>query len=137
MAEMRILDAARARGLPLVCTNPDRASPRAGRRQVGPGALAAVYAEWGGTVTLYGKPHRPVFDALASALGVPPHRILMVGDSLEHDVAGARAAGWRTLFVQGGLHAGRFSAADPLPELAALARAEGVPLPDFTLLHAR
>lgn len=136
-AEARILDAARARGLPLVCTNPDRASPRAGRRQVGPGALALAYAERGGAVTLYGKPHRPVFDALADALGVPPPRILMVGDSLEHDVAGARAAGWGTLFVQGGLHADRFAAADPLPALSALARAEGVGMPDYTLRHAR
>jgi ribonucleotide monophosphatase NagD (HAD superfamily) len=36
---------------------------------------------------------------------VDPSRVLMVGDSIEHDVAGANAAGIHSLFVAGGIHA--------------------------------
>lgn len=103
----RMLDVARARRLPLICSNPDRASPRAGGvTVVSPGALAHDYAEAGGEVTFYGKPHLPIFAALQSALGISdPARILMVGDSPEHDIAGAHGAGWHALFIAGGLHA--------------------------------
>ena len=38
-----------------------------------------------------GKPHRPLFDAAAARLGT--RRILMIGDQLETDIAGARRAG--------------------------------------------
>ena len=34
----------------------------------------------------------------------------MVGDSPEHDIAGAHAAGWDSLFIHGGLHAGKHEA---------------------------
>jgi len=134
-AESRMLDAAFDRGLPMVCTNPDRVSPRADRRQVGPGALAHAYADRGGDVTFYGKPHRPVFDALARALDVRPDRILMVGDSLEHDIAGAFDAGWQTLFVQGGLAVADFASGPARPTLARLAG--DAPMPDYTLFHVR
>ena len=39
------------------------------------------------------KPDRRAFHAACSALGVAPERVAMVGDSLRHDVLGARAAG--------------------------------------------
>lgn len=102
-----MMEAARARGLPLICSNPDRASPRAGGVTViSPGALAHEYQDAGGDVTFYGKPHLPIFTALQSALGISdPTRILMVGDSPEHDIAGAHGAGWHALFIAGGLHA--------------------------------
>lgn len=136
-AEWVRLSAALKRGLPLICTNPDRASPRSGAQKVGPGALAHRYAGAGGAVTFYGKPHLPVFRAVERALDSAPGRLLMVGDSLEHDIAGGHAAGWRTLFVQGGLAAGQFDGSDPVPVVAALARAEGTPLPDYTIRIVR
>ncbi|MGR3467787.1 MAG: TIGR01459 family HAD-type hydrolase [Shimia sp.] len=129
------LDVARARGLPVYCTNPDRASPRAGGRTVtSPGALAHAHREAGGQVVFYGKPHTPVFRAMEAALGLPPKALLMVGDSLEHDIAGGVAAGWDTAFVEGGLHAARFTdGQDPDQALAALAHAEDAPMPTYTL----
>lgn len=129
-----LADALRA-DLPLYCANPDRASPRAGgARVMSPGALAHAYAGRGGRVHFYGKPHRPLFDALARALSLEPARLLMVGDSLEHDVAGARAAGWSTLLVQGGLHREAFAAgAAPETAVRALAAANRCPLPDFVI----
>ena len=130
-----VLDTALARGIPVLCTNPDRASPRAGGANVGsPGALAHAHADAGGNVRFYGKPHLPVFRAVGSALGLTSGRILMVGDSLEHDVAGAKGAGWDAVFVEGGLHAAAFGgSAPPETTLARLAAAAGAPLPDYTL----
>ncbi|MDX8355216.1 TIGR01459 family HAD-type hydrolase [Cognatiyoonia sp. IB215182] len=119
---------------PVYCTNPDRASPRAGGLTIiSPGALAHAHVAAGGNVVFYGKPFGAVFQAMARALDVAPARILMVGDSLEHDIAGGHAAGWATAFVEGGLHAGAFTAADRTAALRQLAEQENAPLPDFTL----
>ena len=130
-----ILETARSRGLPVFCTNPDRASPRAGGAQViSPGALAHDLADAGGDVRFYGKPHAPVFRAVETALGLPPEKLLMIGDSLEHDIAGAAGAGWSTLFIRGGLHAEAFAAGRPvLPALSDLVTAHGTPSPTYTL----
>lgn len=121
--------------LPMLCSNPDRAAPRAGGQLVvSPGALAHARAAAGGDVRFYGKPHRPVFDALQRALNCPPERILMIGDSLEHDIAGAHGAGWKTLFIRGGLYGGHFgSSINVGATIEKLAAKYGAPLPDFTL----
>ncbi len=125
---------AKARNLPLVCTNPDRGSPRAdGGIQLSPGALAHEYQNAGGDVTFYGKPHRPIFDALITVLGSLPDRTLMVGDSLEHDIAGGHAAGWKTAFVMGGLHADAFTGGHHEAVTERLARKHASPLPDYLI----
>ena len=126
-----------AAGRPMLCSNPDLASPRMGGRLVpSPGALAAAYERGGGRVAWYGKPHAAVFEATARALGVASGPgLLMVGDSLAHDVAGGAAAGWRTAFVRGGLHADAFArgGGDIGPTIARLAAEAGAPVPDLTL----
>ncbi|EBA13998.1 TIGR01459 family HAD-type hydrolase [Roseobacter sp. CCS2] len=105
--QQAILDRARALNLPLICSNPDRASPRAhGKTVQSPGALAHAYADAGGKVMFYGKPHKAIFDVLSNTLQITePKRVLMVGDSPEHDIAGAQTVGWDSLFIAGGLHA--------------------------------
>jgi HAD superfamily hydrolase (TIGR01549 family) len=45
------------------------------------------------------KPHPTIFQAALEALGVAPGEAVMVGDSLEEDVEGARALGMRALLV--------------------------------------
>ncbi len=54
-------------------------------------ALARRYPERRIEFDRLGKPHRPLFDAAAVRLG--SRRLLMVGDQLETDIAGARRAG--------------------------------------------
>ncbi|MCB9724963.1 MAG: HAD family hydrolase [Spirochaetaceae bacterium] len=68
------------------------------------------------------KPRREIFEAMVEALGVAPREILHVGDDLEADVAGAAAAGLRTLWLTRRV-------VDPE---AALARHRGA-RPDFAL----
>lgn len=133
-----VFASALARKLPVLCSNPDRSAPRAGGvKVVSPGALAHDHAARGGTVRFIGKPRLPVFRAVETALNLPPEKIVMVGDSLEHDIAGARAAGWRSVFVRGGLHAEAFANGRIEDTIADLARTMGTPLPDFTLDYLR
>jgi putative hydrolase of the HAD superfamily len=45
------------------------------------------------------KPHPTIFRAALAALAVPPEDAVMVGDSLEEDVEGARALGMRAILI--------------------------------------
>ena len=123
-----VLDAALSKRLPIYCSNPDRASPRSnGRIVVSPGAVAHQFESQGGDVRYYGKPYKAVFQAVERALDLPPAALLMVGDSLEHDIAGAQQAGWSTLFVRGGLLKDAFGSDDPAAVLAGLAETQAMP----------
>lgn len=124
------LTAALDRGLPLVCSNPDKRSPRAdGPPIVQPGALAAEYERRGGRAVWYGKPHAPIFEAMTRVFpDVVARRFVMVGDSPEHDVAGAAAAGWRTVLVRRGLHAAELDGSDEA--VTAVSARHGAPPPD-------
>ncbi len=114
----------------LICSNPDRRSPRGDDLSVmSPGALAHRFEEQGHDVTYYGKPHVAVFESVARDLHVPLTQILMVGDSLEHDIAGGAAAGCATALVCGGLYAHHFSNGG---DLGTLTRAFDVE-PDFLI----
>ncbi len=133
-----ILAVALERNLPMFCSNPDKASPRQGGQLVrSPGAWAETFAQAGGNVFFYGKPHHAVFESLQRQMGIAdPQRILMIGDSLEHDVAGAAAVGWKTLFIEGGLHAADLAgASDHETAIGDLCVRHGCGRPDFHMEH--
>jgi HAD superfamily hydrolase (TIGR01459 family) len=112
------LDRAAARGLPLVCANPDRTGLTVTGFIEGPGYLAAYYEKIGGAVRYLGKPHPEVYARAVAQLGdVPPHRIIAIGDSLEHDIAGGRHFGCLTAFVEAGIHAADLAEPDGLTRL--------------------
>jgi HAD superfamily hydrolase (TIGR01509 family) len=48
------------------------------------------------------KPHPSTFERVMADLGVPPGETVMVGDSVEADLRGARAAGMRTVWKLNG-----------------------------------
>ncbi len=48
----------------------------------------------------YMKPHPSIFEAALTLLGVSASEAVMVGDSFEHDIEGARRAGMRGVLVQ-------------------------------------
>jgi putative hydrolase of the HAD superfamily len=50
------------------------------------------------------KPHPAVFDAALELVGLPPERVVHIGDGLEEDVAGARAAGIEPILLRRGEH---------------------------------
>jgi HAD superfamily hydrolase (TIGR01459 family) len=130
-----ILATARANCIPVLCSNPDRASPRVGGAVVtSPGKLAHDHIKTGGDVRFYGKPHGPVFRAVEAALNLPATRLLMIGDSLEHDISGGHGAGWSTAFIRGGLHANAFADdVDVVDTITRIAAEDAAPMPTFTL----
>ncbi|WP_298123192.1 TIGR01459 family HAD-type hydrolase [Brevundimonas sp.] len=105
----RLIPAA-ARGLELICANPDKVVRRGDVLIYCGGALADLYAELGGPVVLAGKPHAPIYDlALAEAarlLGRPVdrRRVLCIGDGVTTDVLGAERQGLDCLFIAAGIH---------------------------------
>ena len=72
------------------------------------------------------KPHRSIFEAALDALDVTPEEAVMVGDSAEDDIEGARALGMRAVLLdRDGVHPDREGAIRSLDELpAALGLAE-------------
>lgn len=72
-----------------------------------PGTLARHYAsQCGGRVVLMGKPAPVIYREALGMLGLPAREVAALGDSLEHDIGGAQAAGVDSVFVLGGIHAG-------------------------------
>jgi HAD superfamily hydrolase (TIGR01459 family) len=106
-----LIAAMRARGLPMVCANPDIVVERGDKLVYCAGAIADLYAEAGGSVLFAGKPYRPIYEqALAVAQAVrgrqtAPERVLAIGDSVRTDLGGATAFGVDCLFVTRGIHA--------------------------------
>ena len=95
-----------ARGLPMLCANPDLTMFTSRGLLPAPGALARFYGELGGTVHYVGKPHPAIFAAALRKLGnAKPDRVLVVGDSLDHDIEGGRRAGMLTALITSGVHA--------------------------------
>ena len=98
--------AARARGLPMVCANPDMTRTHPEGLVAAPGVLARRYEEMGGEVFYHGKPHPAIYASCLDALRTcAPGRVIAVGDSIEHDVLGAERAGLPSAFIASGIHA--------------------------------
>jgi len=102
------LQALAARGLTMLCANPDLVVHRGDRLLYCAGALAQAFEVLGGRVIYYGKPHLPVYESalaqLTALLGHAPKRVLAVGDGLLTDIKGANAAGLEALFIADGVH---------------------------------
>lgn len=113
-----VLTRAAARGLEMVCANPDRVVQRGDRLIFCGGALADLYEHLGGRVAMAGKPFGPIYDLALShadeALGRPHERsrILAIGDGLATDIAGAQAQRLDRLFVAAGIHGAELRQAD-------------------------
>ena len=68
-----------------------------------------MYEQMGGAVLYVGKPHAPIYGACLDALGgLAPSEIVAIGDSVEHDVRGAKGVGIDSCLVTGGIHAEEF-----------------------------
>lgn len=99
------------RGLPFICGNPDLVVHVGEDLLPCAGALATIYEELGGSVAWAGKPYRPAYDlALAAASelrggrAIDPAKVLVIGDAVRTDLAGARLMGFDSLFIAGGIH---------------------------------
>ncbi len=104
------LTAPAARGVPLICANPDVTVARGDRIIPCAGAIAALYEQIGGRVIYAGKPYLPVYDRafemIAAARGKPVARraVLAIGDGINTDIRGALTAGIAPIFVASPVH---------------------------------
>ena len=104
------LDLMAARGLTMICGNPDLIVERGKKLIPCAGAMAVAYEARGGTVIYAGKPHLPVYQqalVLAEQVrGTPVDlaRVAAVGDAVRTDVAGAAALGVRSILLLDGIH---------------------------------
>ena len=57
----------------------------------------------------------------------------MVGDSLEHDVAGSNRVGWDSLFIQSGIAKAHFVNGDAKETLDQLISEYGGPAPNYQM----
>jgi HAD superfamily hydrolase (TIGR01459 family) len=131
-----LLRAAAARGLPMVCANSDFTSLAPdGTMTICPGGIARRYEELGGRVRWHGKPGRSVYETCL-ALCPGAERIIGIGDSLHHDIAGARNAGIDSAFVAGGIHMRELGIAygeTPDPDRLAALFEEAGQQPDYAM----
>lgn len=86
---------------PLEIANPDLVAPRGDCLTIEPGFFAHQAREASGVIPgFYGKPYAPAFRAVLQRFaGVPPERMLMVGDTLHTDILGGQNAGMKTLLI--------------------------------------
>lgn len=104
------------KNLPMICPNPDLFAhegkpPKAVVRQ---GSIAKMYEEMGGQVLYIGKPHNKAYTIALEQFRqhsiMTPIEILMVGDTPETDIRGARQFGMLSaLITQTGIMADRIS----------------------------
>jgi HAD superfamily hydrolase (TIGR01459 family) len=105
MAEFEpVLQACAHHALPMICANPDMVVIRGGVRVLCAGSLAQRYRELGGDVRSLGKPDPAIYQPVLARLGLPPDRVLAVGDALHTDIAGATGVDIAACWVLGGIH---------------------------------
>jgi HAD superfamily hydrolase (TIGR01458 family) len=64
--------------------------------------VAGLEYATGATATVIGKPSPEMYRAALADLGLAAHEVVMIGDDIHHDVAGAQAAGIRGVLVKTG-----------------------------------
>ncbi len=112
-----------ARGLPLICANPDKVVEEGDRLVYCGGALADAYEDAGGRVMMAGKPFNPIYEQAKALLDkaagrrVAREKVLAIGDSVRTDAVGAAQYGIPLLFITGSIHADELDAFnDPPPK---------------------
>jgi HAD superfamily hydrolase (TIGR01459 family) len=99
-----LLEPAAKRRVPCLCTNPDKIMLTRNGTAFGAGRIADLYEELGGSVRWIGKPFADIYALARDFLGdIAPERICAIGDSVEHDIAGAHAAGFASILVTTGI----------------------------------
>jgi HAD superfamily hydrolase (TIGR01459 family) len=105
-----LLQVCAQRNLPMICGNPDIEVVRGGSRIYCAGAIARAYETLGGRAHYAGKPFLPIYElAFATLEGLrrgssERSRLLAIGDGIHTDIAGAKAAGIRSVFIASDLH---------------------------------
>jgi HAD superfamily hydrolase (TIGR01459 family) len=103
-----LLKTIRKRNLRFVCGNPDLVVNIGHDLVYCAGELARRYEKLGGEVIQAGKPFSEIYQRAFAALGgvADKAKVLVIGDAMRTDIAGAHAQALPSLFVTSGIHAG-------------------------------
>lgn len=102
--QIRDLAKAAHRGITVAVCNPDleMLTPKGVRPSAG--AIALELERKGAVLRYFGKPHADIYRTALAALGDPaPMTVLAIGDSPEHDIAGAAGAGLDSVLLRTGI----------------------------------
>jgi len=102
--------------LPFVCANPDFVSVESSSSKlvICMGTIAELYKNMGGAVFILGKPSWEIYEESTKKISnLHKSKILAVGDSLHHDVAGANNFGVDSLLITSGIHNDCFDQSSP------------------------
>jgi len=100
---VKILNSAAQKNTQAYCTNPDKWILAGNDLQYGPGQIADNYQAAGGRVQWIGKPYAAIYSFALDMFDVSANRVVCIGDSIEHDIAGARAAGLASVLTATGI----------------------------------
>jgi|UniRef100_A0A7V3VTD0 HAD superfamily hydrolase (TIGR01450 family) len=90
------------KGKPLWVVNPDRLLPKEDGFYPDSGSLAAPIVYATKTVPVYfGKPNVHIFDMALDLMKVKAEEAIMIGDTYETDIVGAKAAGIKSIYIEG------------------------------------
>lgn len=93
-------EAAKSKNLLTICANPDTIVPNKGVQRYCAGYFAEIVEQAGGEVIYTGKPKREIYDKILQLYPtVPKNRILMIGDTFDTDILGAKTVGINAALV--------------------------------------
>jgi HAD superfamily hydrolase (TIGR01459 family) len=91
--------------LPLLCSNPDYLVDDDNRLSMCGGTVAQLYEDMGGIVYRYGKPFKPIYDDIKKKMKIKSNsKVIVIGDSLWHDIAGGNLMKYDSLWIKEGIH---------------------------------
>ena len=102
--QIRDLTKAAHRGVTIAVCNPDleMLTPKGVRPSAG--AIALELERKGAALRYFGKPHGDIYRTALAALGnPPPMTVLAIGDSPEHDIAGAAGVNLDSVLLRTGI----------------------------------
>ncbi|MBN1785779.1 MAG: HAD-IIA family hydrolase [Candidatus Methanofastidiosa archaeon] len=102
--KMKTATLALRRGAELIATNTDVSFPLPEGLVPGAGALvASISAATGMEPIVMGKPNPPMFELSLSMIGMERGEVVVIGDRMDTDIAGAKRAGMRSILVTTGV----------------------------------
>ena len=89
----------------MICANPDQiVVKKSGLTLPCAGQIARYYQDIGGEVEFFGKPYKKTYEQLVSILNIKDkNQIVVIGDGLETDIAGACNYDIDSIFVTSGI----------------------------------
>jgi HAD superfamily hydrolase (TIGR01459 family) len=99
------LDKLLKNNIPLLCSNPDFLVYDNKKLSMCGGTIAQLYEDMGGRVFRYGKPFKPIYKDIIKQMKITrSSKVIVIGDSLWHDIAGGNEMGFDGLWIKNGVH---------------------------------